>query len=56
MNTDGYYWLSTSETANTFYADYLVFYSKSHETRHKSEYFQDDNGRDYGRVIRPVCL
>ena len=54
MNKDGYYWLSTSETANTFYADYLVFSSDSHTTRHKSELFKDYNGRDHGRAIRPV--
>lgn len=54
MNIDGYYWLSTSETANTFYADYLVFCSDSHETCRKSEHFQDYNGRDHGRTIRPV--
>ena len=54
MNTDGYYWLSTSETSNTFYADYLIFSSDSYETCHKSELFQDYNGRDHGRAIRPV--
>lgn len=56
MNTDGHYWLSTSETSNTFYADYLIFYSDSYETRHKSEPFQDYDGRYHGRAIRPVCL
>ena len=56
MNTDGHYWLSTSETSNTFYADYLIFYSDSYETRHKSELFQDYNGRDHGRTIRPISL
>lgn len=54
MNTDGHYWLSTSEANNAFYADYLIFSSKSHETCHKSELFQDYNGRDHGRAIRPV--
>ena len=56
MNTDGHYWLSTSETSNTFYADYLIFSSDSYETCHKSELFQDYNGRDHGRTIRPVSL
>ena len=54
MNTDGYYWLSTSESSNTFYADNLVFSSNSYEICHKSELFQDYNGRDHGRAIRPV--
>ena len=56
MNTDGHYWLSTSETSNTFYADHLIFSSDSYETRHKSDLFQDYNGRDHGRAIRPVSL
>lgn len=56
MNTDGHYWLSTSETSNTFYADHLMFSSDSYETRHKSDLFQDYNGRDHGRAIRPVSL
>lgn len=56
MNTDGHYWLSTSETSNNFYADYLIFSSDSYETRHKSELFQEYNGRNHGRAIRPVCL
>ena len=54
MNTDGHYWLSTSETSNTFYADYLIFSSDGYETRHKSELFHDYDGRDHGRAIRPV--
>jgi hypothetical protein len=56
MNTDGHYWLSTSEVNNAFYADYLIFSSDSHEICHKSELFQDYNGRDHGRTIRPVSL
>ena len=56
MNTDGHYWLSTSETTNTFYADYLIISSNSYETRHKSEHFQDYNSRNHGRAIRPVSL
>lgn len=54
MNTDGHYWLSTSETSNTFYADYLIFSSDGYETCHKSELFHDYDGRDHGRAIRPV--
>lgn len=54
MNTDGHYWLSTSETSNTFYADYLIFSSVSYDTRHKSEFFHDNDCRNHGRAIRPV--